>query len=245
MIELSRARIVVLECPIKNWGSPQVRDLFCKMVALKKQGFAREYPDSILPLDANDFYSTHMMVCEETTQGLEPFVAYKIVSNTLCNYYRQVFPPLSGLRLSKATQYENALMQAIASAEKNGGQISYDCSWTMKPEVREQRDLAKKIRDLITLMVVRYHQQSGIQDLIACGVHRFKTHEYFEWMGFKAISGPYPLFTSNDETVTLFHMHEFSKEALAVADQYEFLWRKRIEVSPQVEKASEIAKKAA
>jgi len=228
MIDLKRSRIVLFESPIQNWKSEQARNLFCKIVALKREGYGKEFPENILPLDATDFYGTHLMICEEDSRGnLDPFVAYKSVSNTLCDHYRTVFPALSGLRLSQATRYEDGLKKVIAAAQANGGQISYDSAWTMKPEIRRDKELSKRIRDIMTMIGIRYHQQSSVTEWITCGVHRFKTNEYFEWMGCNAISGEYSLFTSNNEKVTLYHMNKPSQDALDIAHLNEYFWKKK------------------
>lgn len=220
-------KIVVLDRPLDHWNDPFIYSLFQKVVQMKLAGYGSEYPDGVLAVDATDFFGTHILLCDQKPNGeLFPLVGYKSVTLQRCNYYRNVFPALSILRNSKAD--DRRLISLMKNSQDQGFDLSYDSSWTMQPEVRKDKEFAKFARDMISTMCVCYHEEFSIPEWTVCGILRFKTDQYFRWMGHQDITHQFSFFNLYDEQAAMLHIKEYSSECIEKARSYEGMWKEKI-----------------
>lgn len=230
-LNFNSVKIVILSEPVRLWQDEAVRRLFCEMVELKVRGYQSEYPPNVLPLTKDDFFGTHLMICETgSDQSLHPVVAYKSVALMQCDFFRFEFPALSILRNSGVDS--ERLERIVERCRAEGIGLSYDSSWTMLPEKRKDRAFSKFLRALTTTISVRYHLDYGIPEWVTMGIKRFKTDEYFRWKGAETISPEYRAYTSFDEPARMLHLSRFTDDAIRVADAHSHFWRDRLVLAP-------------
>ncbi len=223
-------RIAILENPLATWDQELTRSLFCKIVALKRSGYGSEHNEGVMPLDASDFFGTHLMVCKESSSGeLVPIIAYKSVTLERCDHYRMTFPALTVLQTSRSDA--SRLLELMERSRKEGFGLSYDSSWTMDVDTRKDRANSASYRSLVTTIGVTYHLQKGLDQWLAAGIKRFKTDAYFSWMGGVPIGSEFKFFGLYDDPAAMIHVPHTSEAALKVAEANADLWERRLVIS--------------
>ena len=89
--------IVTLDYLYENVENPLARDLFSKLLLLRKKGYGPDHPKFRLPYDMTDFIGRHHLFCirEETSQ--EP-LAKKGHLNLIKNEKGQSLIPIGGMK---------------------------------------------------------------------------------------------------------------------------------------------------
>lgn len=252
LFDVSRLKVVTLNCPYDQWSDPVVRDLFCKIIALKLKGYGASYPYGVMPIDTSDFVGVHFAVCDVGADGeLRPLMAYKAVDRDRCLAHNLTFPALTLARYSDLAEYERTVQAALREAERRGVNISYDSSWTVDPKVRENRALAALLKKFMTMFMVNSHldPEWNVPMSICMGVPRFKTDGYFTSLGYEQFNTGgeplpgIPLPPLHGELAVMFLLKEFTKEALATAAEMSAFWQDRLALRAPVERVA--SKKAA
>lgn len=235
---MDHLQIVLLSWPYYCWDQIDCAKLFHRMIGLKFLGYSEEYPSGVLPVDGFDFIADHLLICNKSGNELIPISGFKSISSQRCNHHRQSFPLLNILKSSRAEdqaqQVENVLSLTAHSPDASGA--VYDYSYTILPAARKDRDLAKLLKSLLTMMHVNYHLTQGHSTVFLTGVNRFKMPELFEFWGYSKVlvngkqCGSFKQKSLFDEDVTLMMLNEFSKEAKEIAKTFQLLWDKRIQI---------------
>ena len=84
---IENLRILVLDNPFASWDSPFVRDMFNKIILLKKLGYQSRFPLNYAPVDKSDFHGTHLAFCQERNGELFPITAYRVMERDRCEKY--------------------------------------------------------------------------------------------------------------------------------------------------------------
>lgn len=227
-------RIVILDHAFHSWRDPEVQRYFRELVSLKLEGYGANYKDGVLPVDATDYFGTHMLVCEEEADGSPTVIGgYKLVSLSRCERYKTPFPPLSLLKAANRLEDLKRVEELIEEQKRVGRDITYDSAWTMKPEIRNDRERNKFIRHLITVIATRMHQDPYPADWLTIGVLRFKTNEYFEYLGHEQITSPFGVVCSLNEPGVMMICRKPSPEAASEADQFGDYWANRISLGAE------------
>lgn len=227
-----KLRMVILDSAIDTWNEPRTRDLFHKIVDLKKKGYTSEYPAGITPLDAGDFVGTHIVICEESrsTGELNPIIAYKTIALDRCEAHRISFPATGILQTSKADV--SPLSEIVEVAKQNRRGISYDGSWTMDQGIQKDKGYSKALRDVLTTIALSYHRDFEVPEWTVCGIKRFKTDLYFEWLGCKTFTDEFRFYALFDEPAVMLHLRQPSADALKVVEAHQSLWTERLVIAP-------------
>jgi hypothetical protein len=237
-------QIVILDCPIATWDSPQTQKLFCRLLSLKLNGYGKEYPEGVTSLDASDFFGTHLLICRTDEHGeLEPLMGYRSISLKRAEFFRITFPALTTLRAGGAEKFEPAIKKIISDCLDSGHDISFDSSWTKSPKL--DKEFTKYLRGIITTIGTLYHLESDIKEWFTCGIFRFKTDEYFRYLGAKDVTEPFGLFSSANEKCVMLHLKKPSVDSLRESEEFRSLWQKRLHISPEKAAAAPALKKAA
>ena len=240
-MEFKDIKIVVLDCPINHWEDPKVRSLFNEIIQFKLEGYWAEYPHDVIVTDTSDFIGTHLLACVEQDSVLKPIMGYKAVTVRRCEYFHQTFPALNCLKNLVGHDLDYARMLKVVNNCKNKGiDISYDSAWTASEEVRKNKELSKKIREITTTLAVFYHQNYSVPEWITGGVLKFKTDQYFKWMGLEEITEPIAFPTLAGGEARLMHLNSYSTESLQIAEQHRDLWENRMFIGGE-EKVRKVA----
>lgn len=235
-------KIIVLECPYHSFHQEITQSLFAKNVNLKIQGYKEKLFDGILPVDENDYVADHIILCWEIEDSFFPITAWKSLRVSVAENFHLKFPVLSILESCENSSLHLEVVKKIVDrSKKNGIELSYDFSWTVDPHMRKARLVPRNYKDIFTAMFVLYHQDYGIQELFASGVHKFKTDKYFESWGYKKIEfggAPLPPLSYGHYgklDFSFMHMTEFSQEAKEIAQSYLPLWQQRLHIGKDID----------
>jgi hypothetical protein len=235
-MKTKRLRIVILGSPYDTLQDPLAQSLFAKTMALKIEGYRAEYPYGALPVETTDFIATHSILCDERDDGLIPLMAYRSVSHSCAKTFGLPFGGLAVVNSAGGVEHAKAIQGILNRCEASGREISYDSSWTINPEVRKDRELTAHLQEIMRAMHVLYHVDYNIPEIVAAGVVRFKMERYYRFWGYELIAkdgvplGPIPLPFLRQESVLMFWLSKFSKEALEQAEKYRSLWNERIDI---------------
>lgn len=247
MIEslIPKIKIVLLSNPVSTWDDPLTRDLFFQLISLKLKGYGRSYPDGVIAVDSVDFIADHLLLCEERRDGgLRVLMGYKSVLQSRCEHYHFPFPALPLLKSSKADQYIPKIEKILADAKKRGEELAYSSSWTIDEHAQQNRELNRYLRKLFTTMIVGYHRDHNIPQWMTCGVVRFRTDEYFNFLGGQALTDAFAQYSLEGEPVRMFHIAQHSEQALASAAENEHVWKNRLYIAPKTEVTENVEKLA-
>jgi hypothetical protein len=250
MNRLERLRLVVMESPYDCWDNPLVEPLYAKMVGLKLRGYGRVFPYGVLAADTTDLISDHLLLCEETPQGLVPLFGNKSVPLNKCEIHHLPFPGISVPEESGAHEHVEAVKHIIANAKKLGHDLRYAGSMTIDPKESGNKEWSKILRELFTTIYFNYYQSLKNAEILAGATIRFKVDSYTDWLGHKRLElngktlGPVHVAHLANEPVVWTHLTEFSFEARRTAKKWESMWLNRIHI-PATSSQSKNLKKAA
>lgn len=240
-------KVVVLECPYDSWKNPTMREMFVKLIDLKFDGYRKEYPYGVLPVDTTDFFATHHLVCEETESGLLPLMAYKTVTLDRCKLHNSTLPVLNLANVCGIPKHASAIREIISRCESTGAGLSYDSSWTIHPDARKDESKTRELRNIMMAIHALHHEEAKTGEIISLGALRFKMEKLFGYWGYSKIAlgtdvlDPFRVPSYFNEEVIMIHMKGgFSKESLDFAETYRSAWTNRLIVG-----APETAKKRA
>ncbi|MBX9766679.1 MAG: hypothetical protein K2X47_05355 [Bdellovibrionales bacterium] len=239
-------RIVILKCPYANWSHPRVQDLFCKVIDLKLKGYQSRYRFGVMPIDATDFVTDHILICEETKQGLKPILGAKSLCQDICSTFHLDFTPEAFFRKAGNAVQLGALQSSLAEVKRREGRISYFSSWTMDLEIKKDLEATAELKELFIAAGVGAFREEGVTDLFGIGLPKFKTDAYFFDWGFQRANfggEPTPNFTlpnfGNLDAVFM-HLSRFSDHAEKIHQRYSKLWSQRLTVGRSVRDLKEI-----
>ena len=233
-------RAVILECPYDTLlHDPLARELFPQLLKFKINGYQKEYPYGVLPLETADFVANHVTLCEETPEGYIPHMAFKSITLDRCKTHHLEFPIYHMIHEAKSKndqeKYERVAEKALHQAEEAHQQIAYNGSWTVSPELRAMKD---KINfwEITMMLITQYYTYYGIQQVIAAASARFKVDLGKVTMGFDYFRmeeeklDPIVVSSYNDEVAYIMHLKEFSAHMKVLCDRpaYRSIWENAI-----------------
>lgn len=241
---VANIRFVVIESPYDSWDHPLMEKMFSRMVGMKLRGYGKEYPYGVMAVDTTDFFSEHLLVCEETPDGLIPILGNKSVALGKCDFHHVPWPGLTCLEEAKATDHVRAMNAIMERTRARNIDLRYAGSWTMEAKERGNKEWSAVLRDLFTAIYVSYYESVPPVEVITGGTCRFKVDNYVKWLGHEALSfngrelDPINVFHLAGERVLWTHLREFSPEARQVAKLYAHLWKNHVHIKG-TEKKSE------
>ncbi len=235
MADIQSLRFVVLETPYDQWENPIAREMFGRMALLKLNGYRKEYPYGVLPLDATDYVSTHLLICTEEPGGpLKPIAGYKSLTLQRCYIHNLKFPLLNYMSESTAPLHASAVKHILERHQHLGNQLAYNGSWTVDPDIRSDRTFVSQLKELMMGLGVRFCQAYGITTLLGAGAVLNKADKYFRGWGYTPLKGgdgvelpavSLPAFF--DRQVQVIHLDQFNESALENAERAKSLWENR------------------
>ncbi len=179
--------------------------------------------------------ATHLLVCIEYGKKLLPVCGYKSLSLSKLEKHRIGLPLSSMLKSSGAHIHDEVVREILV--KNNGKKIAWDYSFTILPEIRNDRKKIAEIKEIITAINIYYHQMIGTDITFASGVVKFKTDQYFNSMGFEEIyhnGEPLDLIKQDSlwgEEVRLMKLEAYSLYSKQMKEKYCELWNNRFELS--------------
>ncbi|MEX0799429.1 MAG: hypothetical protein WEB87_04755 [Bacteriovoracaceae bacterium] len=236
--DIHNLRIVTVSPPYDTWKNLLARELFNQAIDVRLRGFAKEYPYGVMPIDTSDFIAHHNLVCLDhgSEQSLEVLSAFKTVALKKCQTHNVPFPALSLVKLAGTPDHVRAVEDIMENALENKKELVYMASYTMKPQVRNNPVLLRKLREIFNAMYSLTNLANGFDEILVGGTMRFKMHERFARIGHSPLSldgeelPPIHVEHLAKEQVQVMHLNAFSKEARAMAEPWLELWNQRINI---------------
>lgn len=226
-------RIGILECPYDNWSVPETRDLFSKMVALKLEGYRREYKYGVLPLDTSDFIAIHQFIFLESPDGrLEPVIAFRSLGLRKTSEFPLPFPPAALLGSIGTPAHQSSLAALMKEHSAPGKDLVYGSSMAIKDEHRGD----PAIKEILMSMDVHFQRDYGFTGALTGAVVRFKVDRLFHAIGYKALDHEGTRLDTvavpfvHSEPTLFMRLDKFSPLALSCAEKHERLWRERLTI---------------
>ncbi|MEK6774205.1 MAG: hypothetical protein AABY64_09705 [Bdellovibrionota bacterium] len=224
-------RVIVIDEPIHIHDETACK-LWQKALWMKELGYRNHYKSSVLPVGVDDFVASHLIVADQKKNGeLEPMVMYKSIRKSQADKFKI---PFGGLSLLNTTKYQND--KEIISVINDGGDISYDSSWTINPIYKSDKETSQLLRDFVTMFCCNHHKEFGFSRWLTAGVKQFKIDDYFEWLGGKQILPEFQLEIIDNQFVRMFYIPDtlhLPAEPLATAKKMDSYWNNRMVFVPE------------
>lgn len=225
-------KIVVIDNPYASWDSPFVREMFNKIVLLKKTGFQSRFPIKYAPVDKSDFHGTHFALCQEKAGELFPVMAFKVIEKSRCEKYGM---PFSGGVLGEQTGSIEHIEATREFVEKNKDQnIAYSSAFAIDLNIPKE-DRVKAIDFLVPLFSYA-HIHWGIKKSLAIGSCHTHTDTLYHRMGLLPLKyngkalGPVSFPCHADQVFEIQGLEELTPFCLEKAQKYIGLWNSRIHI---------------
>jgi hypothetical protein len=225
--------VVVLRCPYDTINEERTRKLFSDLFALKVSGYRDEYPYGVLPMETADYVGTHLLICERHEDDLIPLAGFKSITWSRCQTHHLEFP-IFHMTQGQDPAYERVIRELLSDAGTRSEEVGYNGSWTIRPDLRSNREFTHLLRDLSYMMLVRYYTEYNIPHIIAAASTRFKVDEVKKFLGFDYLRvndvalPPIEVTSYFGEKATIMHLRRFTREALALAERFIPLWESKL-----------------
>lgn len=234
IFDLRRYQVVIIDYPIFCMDDPFCVEMLTKAFKMKIEGYNSTYTERVLPFDKADFFGTHIVFCEEIKNELVPIFAYKSSILARCLKHNFEFPAITSVKTDGHPSLVSDINRIIEKVN-NPELIAFDSSWAQNIDYRfnNDQDQKERIREIVMAMGVHHHREWNLPHFFCTGVVKVKTDKIFLRMGLKKLNEHAhhnEHFMDHTEMV-IFYNDSFSEEALAAADKYEYLWKKKLVVN--------------
>ena len=235
-IEDKKFKIVIIDYPIYIMEEQLCSTLLGKVLHMKHLGYRATYGENVLPMDKSDFFSTHILFCEEKNDEFIPIIAYKSTSLDRCLFNNFEFPALT---LMKSDGHPSCLQKVkeILSGIDKPSEISFDSSWAQNLEYRfsKNSEIKNTLREISMMFGVNHHEEYNIPHMMTCGAVKVKTDLFFLNIGLSKLNEE-ALFKQkslNNEDAYIFYNTNklFSLEAIRMSKKYKALWDNKLVIS--------------
>ena len=156
-----------------------------KLLLLRKQGYAHEYPSNFLPLDTTDFVVWHHLFCLEKDGDLIPVGGGTHCSMNRCDLYNIPLPIDSMTKKSRDPVHAQAIQAILKEYREAGKDIVNGVRLTIAKEFRGIKEISEQVKELTAALLVYDSQIHGHEAVMTDAVVRFKTDALFKKMGFE------------------------------------------------------------
>lgn len=226
-------RIVVIPSPYESWSDPQVQQVFCKTLEMRIAGYKVEYGPRALPVDGADFMGAHYLLCREEAGVLSPLMGFRSTTLNAYQRYGLSFGALSLARAAGAHEHATVIERILSHCEDESIPIAYVGSFTSRPEIRNDPEFKRIIRDGANALIALSHSSTGTRVLCGCSV-RFKVDQTLAYLGGHPLfgkGGELPLVNTPfivNEPVKLIYLKTWSEEAMRNAEAWRIAWDQRL-----------------
>lgn len=180
-------KLVTLDNAYHTSENPLSKEAFWGIIQLRAEGYGPDYPKTYLPLDAVDYVCRHHLICYENEGVLFPIGAYRQVLLKTCDFYGLKMPLLSMAEASQAETHCRALNQLFEDHRARGIPLSYSAGMTIRKNLRADKELSALFRELVMATHYQDSLEYGALNSLCAAVMRFKTHLWFEGIGYQAL----------------------------------------------------------
>lgn len=228
-IEKKKFKVVVIDYPIYVLDDVFCSQLLGKSLKMKFDGYQATYGGSVLPMDKGDFFSTHIIFCEEIHNDLIPIFSYKSTPLDRCLHHGFEFP---GLSLMKSDGDETCVkdLEHLIETVPRPELISFDSSWAQNLNYRSDHQIKDWLREVMMMVIVKHHEEFNIPHMVTCGVVKVKTDQFFLKIGLNKLNDKSHFHQKNLQgaEAVIFYNNEFSLTANQMAFKHAKLWKDKL-----------------
>ncbi len=181
-----------LRRPFDHWDDPQVRQLFCEMIALKKTGYGHNY-QNLLPVATIDFVSDHYMLWKNIDGQKVHISALRSTTLDVTKEFNLNCPCLDLLlSMGKASDikkhlevYESFVSEFATTPED----VRYFSGWTIDPKHRQKDESGRFLHFAALATLALAHREYNAQVALVSGMPHVKTDKLLSDMGYRAWHG--------------------------------------------------------
>lgn len=205
----------------------ECQQLFGELLALRIRGYVREHGLTVMPVDAYDHFSTHLLLCQDE----RPVACAKFIPFQDCLSQQRTFPPTELLARAGNEPARRATEAFIARLQARHLDLSYDCAFTLCPGARRSQEAASIVRMMHGAWMC-YHDSVGPRHFIVSATLRLKTERLFQRLGCQPVckQAEYRLHSINDEPALMMHFEQGTPLAQSWISHYRPLWEQRREL---------------
>jgi hypothetical protein len=189
----SKYKFVIVRSAYELMDHPLGKQIFPGIIALKTKGYRQEYQKGVLPFDSSDFIATHLLLCDVSGQTMKPVLGFKSVTLENCDSHRIAFPMLGMLDRQDDIKGDKKVIEAILDEyrkTKKSSKIAYNGSFTILPELRQDKAFMKHLWDLSFSLLANYYSEFNIDHVLAVCATKFHVNKKKENFGWNYIQGP-------------------------------------------------------
>ncbi len=187
----NKYRFVLIREPYELMEYEIMRSIFPQLIYLKTTGYRQEYEKNVLPFDSSDFVASHLLLCDMTGPSPRPVLGFKSVTLKSCDDHRISFPMFGMLERADSDLVAKSRVQDILNSYRDqdrAGKIAYNGSFTILPELRQNKALMKHLWELSFCLIGNYYLDYGIDHVLAVCATKFNVHKKKEVYGWNYIS---------------------------------------------------------
>lgn len=205
----------------------ECQHLFGELLALRIRGYVREHGPGVMPVDAYDHFSTHLLLCQDG----QPVACAKFIPFLDCQSQQRAFPPGELLERAGNQPAQQATEAFIRRLIARNLDLTYDCAFTLCPTIRQSQEAATIVRIMHGAWMC-YHHSVGPRHFIVSATLRLKTERLFLRLGCQPVckQAEYRLHSVNNEPALMMCFEQGSPLAQSWIAQYRPLWEQRREL---------------
>jgi hypothetical protein len=226
-------KIVVIDNPYANWDDNFTREMFSKIIDLKKRCYTKYYGESYAPVDKWDFHGTHMSICIPVNGVLTPVVSMRTVTNKRCEEYGHKFNGLGLLDSTDSIRHKSELQKYISSNKLEDEIISTTSGLAFEPESRHKRFLVEMFIPLYVYSYINGGWDRGvIIGACASGLNKLYSrslgYEYLNHNEEQLSSIKIP--SCGNQLFDVMTIQSLASDGLTLAREHIQLWQNRIHI---------------
>jgi hypothetical protein len=231
-------KFCIVRCPYELMPYSPVSEMFPKIIRLKTEGYRKEYDQHVLPFDSSDFIATHLLLCEKgSNEELRPVLGFKSVTLKKCDDHRINFPMLGMLENTQSDPMYKKVVSSILDEYRrnsNSANVAYNGSFTILPELREDKVLMKYLWDITFSLLTNYYIDYSINHVLAVCATKFNVHKKKETLGWNFINagneelGPYHCSALFGAELVPMELKDVKAKSSESSEKFKDMWEEKI-----------------
>ena len=231
-------KFCIVRCPYELMAYESVSEIFPKIVRLKTEGYRKEYDHHVLPFDSSDFVATHLLLCEKGSgDKFRPVLGFKSVTLKRCDEHKISFPMLGMLESNNPSlEYKNTINNILNNYRNSHstGNIAYNGSFTILPELREDKVLMKSLWDITFSLLTNYYIDYSIDHVLAVCATKFNVHKKKESLNWNFIKsehgelGPYQCSALFGAELVPMELTNVKVKSMESSQKFKDMWEERV-----------------
>jgi len=205
------------------------------MLALRITGYLPYYGNKLMPIDLYDYFSDHLVLCEQVNDEYIPVSCLRTIPYSNCIKNDVEFLPISRVAASNH-KVKLAIKELLLRTKSN---LNYDSGLTISPKITSKVENYYILKHMIGLCLT-YHKKTKNMPFIISSIRKTKTDKLFKKVGFTPLckKNDYSLKGLESEGFSMLK-YEFEQDKyIQWSENSKSLWEDKIEIGVILNKKS-------